>query len=59
MTKRAQPDATRVDEIGDGIDRRATRVDLSGGMASGSNESLVDDEALPFHAGRRRLFPAS
>ena len=58
MTTRTSSDATRVDEIADGIYRLATAVDLPGGMAFSFNQYLVDDEEpLLFHTGPRRLFP--
>ena len=57
MTTRTSSDATRVDEIADGIYRLATAVDLPGGMAFSFNQYLVDDEEpLLFHTGPRRLF---
>lgn len=52
------PDATRVDEIADGIYRLATAIDLPGGMAFSFNQYLIeDDEPLLFHTGPRKLFP--
>jgi flavorubredoxin len=52
------PDATRVDEIADGIYRLATAIDLPGGDAFSFNQYLIDDdEPLLFHTGPRRLFP--
>lgn len=50
--------ATRVDEIADGIYRLATAIDLPDGSAFSFNQYVIDDdEPLLFHTGPRRLFP--
>jgi len=47
---------TRIDEINDGIYRISTPVHILGGFTF--NQFLVvDDEALLFHTGPRRMFP--
>lgn len=57
MNARTSPDATRVDEIADGIYRLATAMDLPNGEAFSFNQYLIDDdEPLLFHTGPRRLF---
>lgn len=52
-----QHSGTRIDEIGDGIYRINTPVEIPGGAFS-FNQYLVADEApLLFHTGPRRMFP--
>lgn len=59
MNATVNTNATRVDEIGDGIYRLATPVDLPGDMAFSFNQYLIDDdEPLLFHTGPRRMFAA-
>lgn len=49
---------TSAEEIGDGIYRINTPIALPGGQAFSFNQYLVvDDEALLFHTGPRKLFP--
>src|SRR5678816_1650595 len=47
---------TRVDEINDGIYRISTPIQILGGF-SFNQFLVVDDDALLFHTGPRRLFP--
>jgi flavorubredoxin len=47
---------TRIDEVGDGIYRIATPVDLPGGF-SFNQYLIVDDAPMLYHTGPRRLFP--
>ncbi len=48
---------TRIDEIGDGLFRINTPVEIAGGQAFSFNQYLLlDDEPLLFHAGPRRMF---
>ena len=49
---------TRVDEVGDGIYRVCTPIDIPGVGGFSFNQYLVlDDEPLLFHTGPRRMFP--
>jgi flavorubredoxin len=47
---------TSIDEIADGIYRISTPVNLLGGFTF-NQYLVVDDDALLFHAGPRRMFP--
>lgn len=47
---------TRVDEIGDGIYRISTRLDVVPGGFTFNSYLIADDEPLLFHTGFRRLF---
>jgi flavorubredoxin len=48
---------TRIDEIGDGIYRINTPVEIPNGAFSFNQYLVVDDEPLLFHTGPRKLFP--
>ena len=48
---------TRIDEIGDGIYRINTPVEIPNGAFSFNQYLVADDEPLLFHTGPRKLFP--
>jgi flavorubredoxin len=52
-----QEAGTRIDEVGSGIYRISTPLDVLPGGFSFNSYLLVDDEPLLFHAGLRRLSP--
>jgi flavorubredoxin len=48
---------TRIHEIGDGIYRVNTPVEIPGGAFSFNQYLVIDDQPLLFHTGPRKLFP--
>jgi hypothetical protein len=52
-----QHTGTRIDEIGDGIYRINTPLEIPNGAFSFNQYLVVDDEPLLFHTGPRKLFP--
>lgn len=57
MTVTNTASGTNVEEIGDGLYRINTPVEIPGGAFSFNQYLLVDEEPLLFHTGGRRLFP--
>jgi flavorubredoxin len=47
----------RVDEVGDGVYRISTPLDVIPGGFTFNSYLIIDDEPLLFHAGLRKLFP--
>jgi len=47
---------TRIDEVANGIYRISTRLDVIPGGFTFNSYLIVDDEALLFHTGYRKLF---
>jgi flavorubredoxin len=48
---------TNIAEVGDGIYRINTPIEIPGGAFSFNQYLVVDDQPLLFHAGPRRMFP--
>jgi flavorubredoxin len=57
MSEMQQPDATRIDEIADGLFRIHTPLSVVPGGFSFNQYLVRDDDALLFHTGPRVLFP--
>jgi flavorubredoxin len=57
MSEMQKPDATRIDEIADGLFRIHTPLSVVPGGFSFNQYLVRDDEALLFHTGPRVLFP--
>ena len=57
MTVTNTASGTNVEEVGEGLYRIDTPVEIPGGAFSFNQYLLVDEEPLLFHTGGRRLFP--
>lgn len=57
MSETQTPDATRIDEIADGLYRIHTPLSVVPGGFSFNQYLLRDDQSLLFHTGQRALFP--
>jgi flavorubredoxin len=57
MSEKQKPDATRIDEIADGLFRIHTPLSVVPGGFSFNQYLVRDDDALLFHTGPRVLFP--